>query len=454
MPESLAQNARINSLPPELLSLIFITVVDSSLYARSVNDDSYGSTDYPILLSSVCILWRRIANSIPDIWSYIDFDPNDSSLHSLDRAKLYLERSRSSPLHMHIGKFHEVSGDDHTGRFDGPPGSLDETVAYLLRLNAPRLNSLALNYSHRSFVGDTVSILHSQGTENPLRKLALRRVSATRSRAGIPPQERLDQLLKPLHGLYLENVPRELIGTSCCNLVELHLIHIAGKITSEELVGLLNSNPSLRIIKIHGVDLNPRRPSSQPIDLPDLRRIELNIDEVFMNWFLAFLVPGSHELDLHLHTTSLQQVNEPNIRRTIISFFQRTRVKYLFLLGKWLLLPPILAYLPHLQSLGLSVYDVDSSTLAGIEQTVNTLVKLHNIDMIECNLANYSVLDPGLRILLTLPSIQRVRHFKCGNGRLPGARQRFRDLLLKNGVATQGTDSPELNFEVHPSPFR
>ena len=50
---SLVQTTRVNELPLELLSLIFITLVDASVYARSIEDESYGSIDSPTLLSSV-----------------------------------------------------------------------------------------------------------------------------------------------------------------------------------------------------------------------------------------------------------------------------------------------------------------------------------------------------------------------------------------------------------------
>ncbi|KAF8600323.1 hypothetical protein BDV93DRAFT_525475, partial [Ceratobasidium sp. AG-I] len=73
----LAQPAQINTLPPEILSSIFVTVVDASIYACSTGDDSYGTSEYPTLISSVCTYWRRVALGTPYLWSHIDLMPSN-----------------------------------------------------------------------------------------------------------------------------------------------------------------------------------------------------------------------------------------------------------------------------------------------------------------------------------------------------------------------------------------
>jgi hypothetical protein len=456
MSRSLARNTRINNLPLELLSLIFITVVDLSLYTRAIRDESYGLTDYPTLLASVCAHWRRVAISIPKLWSYVDFT-RDNSLQNLEHAKLYLGRSQNLPLRMRIGAF-DAADRDYSGPFiDELPDNVDERVASLIRANASRLQSLVLNYTDTDFATDVLSILLSQGTEHSLQELALRRDSTVVYESqSLLAQDKLDQLLKPLHALYLEGLALDLSRVNCGDLVELHLVNPTNTLTVAQLSHILNSNPRLRAIKLSGLEFHTRAsPNAQAIRLPSLRSLELrHVGEAFLNCLLQVVVPGPHELDLRLVCSSLSKLDEPTVRNTLVSFLRRASVKSLDFSGRWISLCPILTYLPHLQQLSLSVCDVKSGTFDGVEHAASTLVKLHTINLIECRLEDDSVLDPGLRVLLTLPSLRRIRHIGCGHFNNPRSQERFRRLISGDGINAQVSESPELRFEMHPSPSR
>ncbi|KAG9081278.1 hypothetical protein FS749_007785, partial [Ceratobasidium sp. UAMH 11750] len=139
---------------------------------------------------------------------------------------------------------------------------------------------------------------------------------------------------------------------------------------------------------------------------------------------------------------------------TMIAFFQRTPIKSLHIAGRWVLLPPILAHLPHLQRLSLSVYNIDQDTLDGIEGPASTLVNLRAVELNECNMHSYSQLDRGLKTLLTFPSVRQIRHFRCGDGLVPGVQEKFRKLLLEDqDITARIIEAPELDNDLCPSPF-
>ena len=77
--------APINKLPPELLASIATSV-----------DDPFEGTDLQSLCAAVCSYWRNSLLAFPGIWSTINTE-NPS------RTKLYLARSKKSPLHVKYG---------------------------------------------------------------------------------------------------------------------------------------------------------------------------------------------------------------------------------------------------------------------------------------------------------------------------------------------------------------
>ncbi|KAG8784635.1 hypothetical protein FRC12_018469 [Ceratobasidium sp. 428] len=87
-----------------------------------------------------------------------------------------------------------------------------------------------------------------------------------------------------------------------------------------------------------------------------------------------------------------------------------------------------------------------------MKSAVHKLVNLHTVDLNECDQESYDELDPGLRILLALPSLQRIRHLNCG-GYLDGERKKFIELLSSQEIEAQVIKSPELNYDTHPSHF-
>ncbi|KAG8747678.1 hypothetical protein FRC12_014023 [Ceratobasidium sp. 428] len=454
-------HAPINTLPPEVLSSIFKAVVRTSLYARSVGDKSYGPVDCSTLLASICAHWRHVAIGIPGLWSYIDFTRNSNTSGNLEHAGLYLERSQDSPVYIHLGKFLE---DDDERRVMSPTRALSEDMQSLLRILAPRLRSLALNFSHPQDAIDVLSIIFSQGVEYTLSELALN-LQPTRLLGGIRLdlilEEHWSQYFRRLNSLHIQRLPISSLYLSCRNLTELYLTSMSVDSgsplipTIQKIREIVTNNPNLHTIKLSGSGF--RIPSSfgtQPIHLPTLRRLELgSIDETFINWFLGSLVSGPRELDLHLDCSGMKYIADQTLKNTIVTFFQRTPVVSLHIAGRWIRLPPILSYLPRLQCFGLNVYDFEEGTLDGIEDAASILTNLHTIELNECNLQDSSALDRGLKTLLTLPSIRQIRHFQCGS-LSRRARERFHQLLSEDqDITARVVKAPELGYEMYSSPF-
>ncbi|KAF8600338.1 hypothetical protein BDV93DRAFT_525481 [Ceratobasidium sp. AG-I] len=266
------------------------------------------------------------------------------------------------------------------------------------------------------------------------------------------PQNELEQLLEPLHVLHLEKTLFELKRIPCRNLVELQLISPIRVPWATQLIHLLEANPRLRTLVLDQSDPIGVPPSHiQSIKLPALCNLQLlTVSSVFTEWFLKLLVPGTHELDLRLN---FWETGSADLSDTVASFFQRARIRTLFLVGEWTLLPTMFPFLPYLQDLGLYAFDISPNTLAGIELADDILPKLHTVNLIECLIMDNTAIDSGLRTLLSLPSVQRVRHWHCGCHFKPGDEGRFQELLEGEGLAATVSQTPEADFRFLPSPF-
>lgn len=419
---SFDQPAQINSLPLEILSSIFVTIVDASLYARSIGDNSYGSCEYPTLISSVCAHWRRVSISAPHLWAYIDLTPFNEHRRNLKHVKLWLERSQNSPLHLRLGKGGERE-ETQTSFLMSSYHSLwrlDSQLASILLAAAPHVKSFTPKPSYPEPAVEILSALLPEQGQCSIRELVLRQNTRTLTRDSQPLPQWLPVniracLLEPLHVLHLERIGITLSAIPCRNLVELQLIYPSHPLSLVEFVQLLESNPGLHTIVLVGLPLVhiPASSEVQSIRLPSLRRVHISMIQDFVAWFFILLAPGPYELDLHL--TCPRTSYDTSFMDALISFFQKTRVKSLIWQIEGVPLTPLFASLPYVQRLGLSLLDLDAITFAGLESTANLLPRLHTIELNECHLKDYSNLDPGLRALLSLPSVQRIRHSNCGN---------------------------------------
>ncbi|KAJ8514622.1 hypothetical protein ONZ45_g7859 [Pleurotus djamor] len=144
-------NARlliVSRLPNEVLSIIFEYVAAHEL--RQSHKIKPHARWLPV--SQVCRLWRNVAINTPRIWGTIYFH------NKLELARLFLERSKSAPLHIKSNCFTpnlDVAAlwFSHASRLrtiDLNVGSLDTTTwtSLFKTLKAPNLEALALAEHH------------------------------------------------------------------------------------------------------------------------------------------------------------------------------------------------------------------------------------------------------------------------------------------------------------------
>ncbi|KAF8600321.1 hypothetical protein BDV93DRAFT_525473 [Ceratobasidium sp. AG-I] len=458
----LVEPARINdTLPPEILSSIFVIVVDDNIIDRSVDDGRYnlilrgladnsdGTNEYPTLISSVCTYWRRVSVGIPYLWSYIDLMPGNVRLRNAEHVKLWLERSQGSPLRLRLGKGGEqaeVSEQSARVSIRNSLQHIDDQLASILLSSAPRLHSFTLKFGNFDFAKEALLALLPKEGQHPIRELAIRRNKSLITRVSqILPRTEWNRLLEPLHVLHLENIDIRANSISCQNLVELHLVH-PWNYSLARFAEIFECNPGLRTILLNRPMFSDDQPSpTAPINMPCLRCIKLSANQELATSILKLLVPGPHGLDLHLEYRD----EADGFMDAIIPFLQRTNVESLYLEARKVSLLPILTAVPHLQTLGLSEFNLNAGTFAGLESAANLVPELHTIDLNNCSFNNYTTLCPGMHTLLSRPSVQRVRQ---NNG--PGNLRRLFIQLLEEGGFGATISTLVLGFEARASPFR
>ncbi|KAG8692233.1 hypothetical protein FRC08_009916 [Ceratobasidium sp. 394] len=448
MPKSTTRGG--HNLPLDLLSLIFTMIVHSAASARYAGDKRYGSIDYPILLASVCSYWRRTAINTPMLWNYVDLTRSRDPARSFEYAKLYIERSRNLPLRVYMGKLFRKP--DATERivaikvpsvFSARARKLPGDMRLLLIENSPRMRSLALNATCTHIVIDVLSTLFLGGAGDSLRELALKVDTAFQVSPPITTQ--LGQLTKPLRILHLQGLQADLNFIPCGNLVELCLDDCDG-FTAADVAIFLNSNPSLCSVNFNCQNY-PRLPASgsvQKIHLPNLRSLDFSGWADFTTWFFGGLETGPHALDFRFC------LYDTISRSTLIDFFKRTPIVTLRLTAHRLPLSLFLASSPRIQRLELDHWYIVPNTFDGIEDIVDKVTELHTIGLVGCLVGSYTDPNPGFRALLTLPSVQKINYFECGDSSIPGNQDMFRELLMDTGITAQVVEAPELGYDASP----
>ena len=87
----------IHRLPNEIIAHIFFLGRPTSIHAIAFD----GSHKYPILLGSICQLWRQISRSSPRLWTYVLLRVPDSDItFGREMLRTFLELSRSLELYI------------------------------------------------------------------------------------------------------------------------------------------------------------------------------------------------------------------------------------------------------------------------------------------------------------------------------------------------------------------
>jgi len=198
----------INRTPPEILSLI------PHFW------ESYSRDQDVIALTHVCQAWRDLFVSCPSLWTKLD-------CVDLDRTRVYLERSKSSPIDLSLDSDHCTSLSDPFFNFlphvagrlkslhiEGGSKHLQPISAYLLR-PAPLLEELRI----RSY-------------NDP-----------------VLPSTFLNEDLSSLRLLYLEEVRTELPWRNMVNLTSFTLIH-ESPISASQYLDFFESAPHLQHVSL------------------------------------------------------------------------------------------------------------------------------------------------------------------------------------------------------------
>lgn len=116
----------IRQLPLEVLEEIFLHCVKDQEFLTPTPQTP------PLLLSSICKLWRGVAHSSPQLWSSISITlSGESCIPNLSLVKVWIERSGSSPLSFHLSQ--QGSGDTTADSFSNPSVTLGLFVSHHAR---------------------------------------------------------------------------------------------------------------------------------------------------------------------------------------------------------------------------------------------------------------------------------------------------------------------------------
>ncbi|KAF8607397.1 hypothetical protein BDV93DRAFT_553107 [Ceratobasidium sp. AG-I] len=157
--------------------------------------------------------------------------------------------------------------------------------------------------------------------------------------------------------------------------------------------------------------------NTQSIELLSLRSINVHTGSSILAWLFSTLILGDHDVSLCIHVTGyfgdsgLAMLND-----SMVSFFQRTLIKSLFMGGNWPVFPPLFTCLPHLQHLGLDL----STALTG---EFDDQYYPANDEM-----------DTGLCFLLSLPSVRQIMYRPNVHYAEPDTQERVLRLLSKGGI--------------------
>ncbi|KAF8606154.1 hypothetical protein BDV93DRAFT_362262 [Ceratobasidium sp. AG-I] len=438
--------APIDRLPSEILSRIFVALVQASRYAASIGDDTYSATNYPLRLSSVCVNWRQIAISTPMLWSFLDLVFTNDSLQNPEYLNMCYERSAKALLSVRLGKY----GDECDQEV------VSEQLAPLLSSYATRLYSLAITYRNPGFLEEILSILLIR-RHGRVRKLALygQLDDIHILTNGSLPPEVLGELLEPLHSLYLEGVAFDWDVICCRNLVELQLtrLHGVASPSASQLVSFLNANPTIRKLSIFSLELPTYEFSLPPIKLPELQNLELETNLEFTRWLCTILTPGARGITLRI-CSYVPESRRDELVSTFRQFLQRSRIVTLRTQGFYTIpISSVAAYLPFLERLGTggpgSGYD-----LSDINTQIELFPKLHTIELVECNTRH---VESGLGSILSLPSVKQILFLTFNSvdeaGTTPMNIDQVREWMRGRGITANLRLAPELHFHCSPTPF-
>ncbi|KAH7330684.1 hypothetical protein B0J17DRAFT_160599 [Rhizoctonia solani] len=361
-----------NLLPDDILTYIFELSISS--YVR---DNPKGRNQYltcPGVLASVCTRWRHVAVNTCSLWTQLDLIPTSDPSHKLyRRARIWLQRVQSAPLHIYIHQH-----DACVKR---------EEIVQLTGFLAPLMKQLhALHLSADCHTMDLFEEILGCwlefGIPGSTESLTLRRPNPIflMAHPGLDAQhdlslgqlqtryssKRLSKFLLPLRTLRLHNVCIGWGSAAHRGLSELHLEAIPNSagLTICQLIAMLQASPRLGSLKISRVNLvdnfTEYEGALEPIHLSNLSCLDLlGANTMVLKRLLPLIVPGAIPLSMsiNLHEKDL-------IQTQFQSFLGRATISALYLDAgeqtNWV--PSLIEHTCRLRSLAIRNYHFSRSS--------------------------------------------------------------------------------------------
>ena len=211
-----------------------------------------------IALTHVCRAWRDVFTSRPCLWTHLDLD--DTNRTNEDKARVYLERSKSSPISLSLYRENPMFPSDPffriiphaVGRIrflsiDGVPENLQDITAHLTS-PTPLLE-------HFSITGDCLHL-----SRHPVLTSAL-----------------FNGDLSSLRDLSLDYVRTELPWRNMVNLTSFVLAHMPpGEVSVRQLLDFFESAPHLREVDLYSSTPTSGAQDGRLVSLTCLKRMQIS----------------------------------------------------------------------------------------------------------------------------------------------------------------------------------
>ena len=260
--------APINQIPPEVLTLI----PDSwDLYYRHQADRAL------IALTHVCQTWRGIFTSRPSLWT--DFTCEDTG-----KTRVYLERSRSSPINLRLERKSALS--PHDPFLEILPHAIGRLKSLSVGATAENLQDITAHLTRPAPLLERLDINGGSnfGPRKPTLTAAL-----------------FDGDFPSLRELFLEHVHTELPWRNMINLTSFILLHISlGNVPIGQLLDFFEGAPHLREVKLYTATPTSGGQNGRLVPLACLRRMEIKGVEPSSLLLDHLLIPVGARLTIHI----------------------------------------------------------------------------------------------------------------------------------------------------------
>ncbi|CAE7100663.1 unnamed protein product [Rhizoctonia solani] len=381
---SVNRRSLVNSMPFDILLLVFQLLVD--IEHRLPWSLSRKIPRYPLTLSHVCTIWRRIVLHSPSLWirikfqagpetinllkGYVDFHSSQASANPMDivfgydiikgapeaPSSLSLIQQFAGRIRSLLLRLNLFNGITSNGVLDAATSKAQgELITECLRANNGVLERFAL------------SVL----TERPQRVfISSASTDIDRNSLNIYlPHDQLENASSHftdlwLRGVYFNWESKAYHGLTSLRLDPTHCYSDSdrGAISELQLLNLLASSPRLRSLDVGLFVIRaPNTPDLSPVNLPDLEHL---VGEILL---LRLVLPGSNDLTLSIlglsddsfDMSSDAVVKEFFLRAHIVNFYSDHFFRNISDICT------MLSFVPRLRNLAISHIDLHDATYNG-----------------------------------------------------------------------------------------